>query len=228
MHNIDRTTDESEFNEEFMNDPEVDFLGESDFEGEGEGEYYGELDNEALEIDLTNELLSVQSEEELDQFLGNLIKKAARGVANFAKSPIGKGLIGGLKSVAKKALPIAGSALGNFLVPGAGGLIGGKLGSMASSLFEVDFEGLSDEDRDFEVARRYVKFANSAAKHAASARGLRVAPSAVVKQSLTKAAVKYAPGMLRRRKTYGPAGEPWSGGTSGKGTWVRKGSHIIL
>ena len=95
--------------------------------------------------------------------------EVAKGVSNFAKSGIGKTLIGGLKSIAKKALPIAGGALGNFLVPGLGGAIGSKLGGMASNLFELELEGLSNEDREFEVARRFVQFASDAARKAASA-----------------------------------------------------------
>jgi len=46
--------------------------------------------------------------------LGNLIKKVGGAVGKFVKSPVGKAIGGVLKGVAKKALPIAGGALGAY------------------------------------------------------------------------------------------------------------------
>src|SRR5690349_16734082 len=173
MHNIDRTTNEYEFEGEGEFEFEGEGEGQFELEGEGEGEFEfefeGELEGEALELELATELLEVSNEQELEQFLGSIFKKVARGVSNFAKSNIGRGLIGGLKSIAKKALPIAGGALGNFLVPGLGGAIGSKLGGLASNLFEMELEGLSNEDREFEVARRYTRLAMDAARRAVNA-----------------------------------------------------------
>jgi hypothetical protein len=44
-----------------------------------------------------------------------------------------------------------------------------KLASAAGNAFGLEWEGLSPEDRDFEMARRYVRFATHAAKKAAAA-----------------------------------------------------------
>jgi uncharacterized protein (DUF697 family) len=85
---------------------------------------------------LAADLLEVGSDEELDQFLGDLVNKAVSGIKSFASSPIGKTLVGGLKSIAKTALPMAAGALGNLVVPGVGGAIGGALGSAAANAFE--------------------------------------------------------------------------------------------
>src|SRR5207237_548278 len=82
-------------------------------------------------------------------------------------SPIGKALGGVLKSVAKKALPVVGGALGSMVAPGIGTALGSKLGSMASGLFEVELEAMPAEAAEFEVARRLVNMAASAAQHAA-------------------------------------------------------------
>jgi uncharacterized protein (DUF697 family) len=217
MHNIDLTTNEFEFENEFELEGEGEFEFEFEGEGEGEFEFEGEMEGEALEMELTTELLEVNNEQELEQFLGNLFSSVAKGVSNFAKSGIGKTLIGGLKSIAKKALPIAGGALGNFLVPGLGGAIGSKLGGMASNLFELELEGLSNEDREFEVARRFVQFASDAARKAASAASSGAPAKAIVNAALKQAAYNYAPGLLKVRE---------GGGNSG--TWERRGPYIVV
>lgn len=228
MHNIDRTTNEYEFENAFEFEGEGEF--EFEFEGEGEFEFEGELEGEALELELATELLNVSNEQELEQFLGGLFKKVASGVSNFAKSGVGKTLLGGLKTIAKKALPIAGGALGNMLVPGLGGMIGNKLGGMASNLFELELEGLSNEDREFEVAKRFVRFASDATRRAATSATSGAPAKAVVTNSLKQAAATHAPGLIRKRRrggNYGyAAGSNSIAGNSG--TWERDGNNIII
>ena len=68
--------------------------------------------NESEEMELAAELLEVRDEAELEQFLGDLIKKAGSAIGKVVKSPIGQAIGGVLKAAAKKALPLAGSALG--------------------------------------------------------------------------------------------------------------------
>ena len=227
MHNIDLTTNEFEFENEF----ELEGEGEFEFEGEGEGEFEleGEMEGEAQEMELTTELLEVSNEQEFEQFLGSLFSKVARGVSNFAKSGLGKTLISGLKSIAKKALPIAGGALGNFLVPGLGGAIGSKLGGMASNLFELELEGLSNEDREFEVARRFVQLATEAAKRTAAAASSGAPAKAIVNAALKQAAYNYAPGLLKAQTGLGGMVSGVNGGNGGNsGTWQRKGQYIVV
>ncbi|UOQ51418.1 hypothetical protein [Hymenobacter cellulosivorans] len=178
-----------EFNPEFM--------------GETSGESYemsGEL-HETQELELAHELLEVSNEHELNMFLGKLIKGAGRAIGNFANSPIGRSIGGALKSVAKVAIPLAGKALGTFVGGPVGGMIGGKLGSMASNLFELELEGLSPEDREFETARAYVRFANAAVRRGATLQRQRpgVPAPALARTALSQAARQYAPGLLRNR-----------------------------
>src|SRR4029453_3908789 len=57
---------------------------------------------------------------------------------------------------------------------GAGGRHGGPgggpaLGGALSNALETEFEGMSAEDREFEVARRIVRVAGAAARNAAAA-----------------------------------------------------------
>lgn len=177
MHDIDRTVREFEhyeqetgpvvsYDTEFGGDSSNEFnyeFGDNEYNYEGETAYGGVLQemqtyeceqavfDEVEEMELASQLLEVQSDAELDEFLGKLVKRAASAAGKFIKSPVGKQLVGALKGVAKKALPIAGAALGNMIVPGVGGAIGGKLASAAGSMFGLELEGLSQEDREFEV-----------------------------------------------------------------------------
>jgi uncharacterized protein (DUF697 family) len=191
------------------------------FETQYEEEYgtQGEAVVGELEDELTNELLEVQSEEELEQFLGDLVKKVAKGVGGFIKSPVGKALGGALKSVAKVALPAAGAALGSFVAPGVGTAIGGKLGSAVGNLFELELEGASPQEAEYEVARRYVRFASEAARNAALA-DQNLPTWSLVNAAVADAARKTAPGLVAGgRSRSRPA-------TSGR--WVRRGRRIVV
>jgi hypothetical protein len=172
-------------------------IGEAQSEGTfetGAFQEYQELP-EVMHDELASELLEVRSDQELDHFLGSLFSKVASTVGKVIKSPVGQALGGILKQVAKKALPIAGGALGTFVGGPLGGMVGGKLASMAGDAFGLEVEGLSREDRDFEMARRYVRFASHAAKRAAAAPP-HIDPTTVAKAAVIEAAKKYAPGLL--------------------------------
>jgi hypothetical protein len=213
MHDVDRTQLEygSEFSEygEFpgLASEQYEYSGESgnvlgalfgeaQTEGAFEGGYqeYQELP-EIMHDELASELLEVRSDQELDHFLGSLFNKVAGAVGKVIKSPVGQALGGILKTVAKKALPIAGGALGTFVGGPLGGMLGSKLASMAGNAFGLEWEGLSPEDRDFEVAKRYVRFASHAARRAAAAPP-EADPVSVAKAAVVDAAKKYAPGLL--------------------------------
>jgi uncharacterized protein (DUF697 family) len=187
---------------------------QEDDEYEGEEEVFSE---EQVQ-EYAAELLSVSSEQELDYFLGDLIKAAGKAI----KSPLGKQIGGILKGVAKKALPVAAGVLGNVVAPGVGGMIGSKLGSAAASLFELELEGMSPEDQEFEAAKQFVRLAADASKNASKAPP-GANPARVAKQSMTQAASKYAPGLLNGKAT---ATGSASGAQSGR--WVRRGQRIVL
>ncbi|HEX8604771.1 MAG TPA: hypothetical protein VF774_19160, partial [Pseudoduganella sp.] len=89
---------------------------------------FSEMDETALAM----ELLSVASEEELEQFLGGLFKKAWSGIKKVGSvvAKVAKPLGGVLKGIAKTALPFVGSALGSMIpIPGVGTMIGRAAGS---------------------------------------------------------------------------------------------------
>lgn len=201
--------------------------------------------NEITEMQLASEMLNIQSEDELDRFLGKLFKKAAGAVSNFAKSGAGKALGGMLKTVAKTALPMAGSALGSALLPGIGTAIGGQLGSAASNLFEVQLEGLSAEDREFQTARAFVRFAGNAARRASRNRGGNSYNNA--RKSFYSSARKYAPGLISSSMSSnysnssgggggsdigdtGDTGDYYDDGTDTQetGSWRRIGNRLVI
>ncbi len=216
----DNSNREWEFNQEIY--------GETSLQGEvahNEGTF-----NEVTEMELASELLNIQNEAELDQFLGKLFKKAVGAATNFAKSGAGKALGGMLKGIAKKALPLAGGALGSFIpIPGVGTAIGTALGTAASNLFELELEGLSAEDREFEVAKAYVRFAGNAARRAS--RNQHMQPATAARQAVLRSARRFAPGLIARnhvQNNYFGNGNEDAGAGEGNGTWYREGNRIVI
>lgn len=227
---------EMEFGQEFGNELEYghelgnEFSAGQEMSNEFEMEQNNEL-HESLEMELAHELLNVSNEEELNMFLGKLVRGIGRGVRNFAKSSAGKALGGVLRTVAKKALPIAGSALGGLVGGPLGAMVGGKLAGAASNLFELELEGLSPEDREFEVARAYVRFANDAIQNTARQiqRNPQVSPQQIVNRAVGQSARQYAPGLLNNSSS---GQRPATSGSIGRmpmrGQWVRRGNRITL
>jgi len=190
------------------------------------GGYAGETGvlGEADEVELATELLGISTEEELDQFLGSLLKKVGGVVGKIARGPIG----GLLKGVAKKILPMAGGALGTLIpIPGVGTAVGTALGNAAANMFEVNLEGMSQEDQEFDIARRFVRLAGDAAANAANA-GAAAATPAGAKAALVAAARTHAPGLAKTLMS-GGLGMVAPGGALGRsGRWVRRGRHIVV
>ena len=207
--------------------PEMEMFESEQFEWSGETT--GEVLGEGELMELAAELLEVRDEQELDRFLGDVFKK----VKAFAASPAGKAVGGMLKGVLKKGLPIAGKLAGSFFGGPIGATIGGKLGSMASNLFEMELEGLSQEDREFEAAKQFVRFASEAVKNAASAPGGN--PVAIARSAVAMAAQRHAPGLLNgspamsSMSPMSSMSSPSAGaGRARTGRWYRRGPDIIV
>ena len=217
MHDLDRTLRSQE--------PELD----GDFESEifGEAEYAFEDESyeltEEQEIDLAAELLAVSNEQELDLFLGGLLRKA--------KGAIGPALKKYVKPLAKKLIPIAATAVGGYFGGPMGAKLGNKLGSFATTLFEVDFESMDSEAMEMEVARNFVRFANAAATNAASAPP-QADPNKAAKTALIQAAKTYAPGLVRKAGTMSTVGANGIGANVAQrrnsGRWIRRQGRVVL
>jgi hypothetical protein len=76
-------------------------------------------------------------------------------------------------------------------------VMGTPAAAATGEIFGIETEGLSGADQEFEVMRRFVRFAGAAAGRAARApRG--VNPRAIARSALVRAARRLAPGILRR------------------------------
>ena len=187
---------------------------------------WGEVFNEGELMELTAELLEITNEEELDRFLGGLIKKVGGAIGKVVKSPIGQAIGGVLKGVAKKALPIAGGALGAYFGGPLGAKIGSGLASAAGGALGLELEALSQEDREFEGGKQFVRFAADTVKNAVSAPPS-VDPRSAAQTAAASAAQKYAPNLLRPGSgSAAPSPVPGKGRSSGR--WLRKGRNIII
>jgi len=183
----------------------------------GEQESGAGVFNEQDEMELAAELLEVTNEQELEAFLGGLIGGAGKTLGGLVKGPIGKSLGDALKGIAKKALPMAGGALGTFFGGPVGTALGSSLGSMAGQALGLELEGLSAEDREFETARQFVRLAGDAVRNALEAPpGANSA--AVAQQAVADAGRIHAPTFV--------GGQPPSQSRSGR--WVRRGNKIVL
>jgi hypothetical protein len=211
MHDIDRT--QVEIGQEFPGFETEQWETESSWAGEG-------VLTEADEMQLASELLNVTTEAELDQFLGSLVRKAAGAIGSAIRSPIGQAVGGVLKSAAKKALPLAGGALGGYIGGPLGAKIGSGLASAAGSALGLEAESMAQEDREFEGAKQFVRFAANTVKNAAAAPGGN--PAAVAQAAASAAARQFLPGLV------GPGGAAGVGGRGQTGRWLRRGGKIVL
>lgn len=221
MHDIDRT--QLEFGSELPGFEAEQF----EFEGESEGEN-GAVFNEADEYELANELLGVTNEDELDQFLGDLIKKIGKRGRKLIRSPLGQAVGGVLKGVAKKALPLAGGALGAFVGGPLGAKIGSGLASAAGDALGLEGETMEQEDQEFEGAKQFVRLAADAVTKAAAA-SPSADPRAVAQAAAIAAARQLAPGLLSKMGGAGGARGPSAAAGRGQsGRWSRRGNQIVL
>jgi hypothetical protein len=206
--------------------------GQAEFQGFGE--VYGamELENpfsETEELELAAELLSVASEEELDQFLGKLVRGAWKGIKKVGSvvGKIAKPLGGVLKGVAKAALPFVGGALGSFIpIPGVGTALGSALGGALSKALEMEFGQLEQEEQELEMARRFVRLAGTAARQAARA-SADADPQQAAEMAVVNAARQQVPNLPPQFAGGGlTPGRP--AGSAPTGRWVRRGNQIAV
>ena len=250
VETLESADPEGEVGEEF---------GGDEFEGEFEMNESDEMDpplTEMDEMEFATELLDVTNEAELGRVLSGLFGRIARRGQRRGRrgnwrrllrdSPLVQNLKTSLKSVIRQtqaAAPRAASDPGVPPVPPvqpeprlADGR-GGDDAPTAEEILGLELEGLSPEDRDFEIARQIVRLAEEAATQAANAPA-EEDPAMAARSAVAAAARRYAPGLLRE-----PSGRPGRGrqgrcdghhpcsckGCAGKsGRWVRRGRNVVL
>ncbi|MBB3220044.1 hypothetical protein [Pseudoduganella umbonata] len=156
------------------------------------------------ELDFAVRLLEARSAAELAPVLADLVGPAANARQAAAREPV----LRVLQRAARMIFPL--DATG---APA-------DLKRKASAVFGLELEGLSPEDKEFEVARHFVRLASDAARQAL-ARAAQP-PGQAAQQALMQAARRNAPGLLRQRSR--PA-EP--AGPQG-GNWRRRGQRIQI
>lgn len=223
MHDIDRTqqevfdeADALEMNGFEFTDTETDaYAAESPF-------------TEEQEIDLASELLTLGSDQELDQFFGKLIRRVGGLVRKVARSPVTRALGGALRGIAKKALPTLGGALGTAIGGPAGTALGRAAGGLVGGLLEA--EG-TVEEQEFEIARRIIRTAGQAAHRVINAPP--GDPWAIVRSAVAAAVKNHLPSLLQRY--FGQSSEAAVAGVPGamarrapSGRWFRRGRVIVV
>ncbi len=153
-------------------------------------------DDAALE--LATALLEARGGARLERVLDELLARAGRRLGAFVRTPVAAALRRLLGDVARTSL--------------AGGA---AVATAAARRFGLELEGLSPEDRDYELARRFVGLAGAALARAAAAPADAPA-AALARNALAGAARHHAPGLL-----------PELAATSG-GRWVRRGRVIVV
>ena len=218
MHDIGRTQLEGETEFESLEFEQFEFPGELQ-----------EVFNEAEQMELAAELLEVRDEQELNYFLGNLIKKASGVLGTAVRSPLGQSLMGILQGAAKnaagQAVPVISTAIGKRIGGRFGQSVGKGLAAFGASALDQRNGAANQEDREFEGAKQFVQLAADTVKHATAAPP-GVDPRAVARAAIIKAARTVAPGLLQTAGA--AAGAPQASGSGQSGVWYRRGNKIVL
>ena len=171
----------------------------------------GEFPAVSRSAELAGELLDVTNESELENFLGGLVAETARNSGGRIPAGTGRALVDVLRKTAGRTLPTLTTALGDKI-----GLAAGPAAAeTAARVYGVELEGMSAEDRDYEIARQFVRFAQAAA-----ARAARAPAPAAVDAALAAARREFAPGLLPSESAF-PDGPQ-------TGPWIRRGNSIVL
>jgi len=159
------------------------------------------------------ELLEVSDHAELEQFLRGLVAQASRSGRAALDAPGAPALLAALKRAAQFTLPLP--RAGGPLVDALGGGGGVDAHARGARIFGLELEGLSPEDKEFELAQHFVRFAADAVRRADAA-GIDAGGAApqAMQAALAQAARRHAPGLLRRAEA--------------EGRWQRHADRIIV
>jgi hypothetical protein len=154
--------------------------------------------------DLAAELLDVVNESELGRFFGRLAAETARAGGRHVPRDTVRALLPILRQTAERTLPTLTIAVGDETRAAATV----PIAQTAARVYGLEPEGLSAEDRDFEIARRFVRFAQEALERAATTTAPHPATAAV--DAVARAGRELAPGLVppRRSAAAGPRRRP--------------------
>ena len=192
--------------------------------GETGGGPIGAELTEVQELELAGEVLEVGSEAELEEFLGDLWNRTKSAAGQVYNSAAVQRALPTVKAVGAKVLPVAAGKLADLAWKGSGDFVKAGAGALIDQWLKEELEGLSAEDRELALARRYIRFAHDALLRAAQMPE-RVPPPVAGQVAVSDAARTHIPGVvpfLPQLNGGGPSAEPTAG------HWVRRGSTIEI
>jgi 2-polyprenyl-6-methoxyphenol hydroxylase-like FAD-dependent oxidoreductase len=191
---------------------------------------------ESEELELAHQLLNVRSDQEWEQFLGDVFKSIGKGlkaVGSFAAKNVLPVVGGALKQIAKTALPLAGGALGSLIpIPGVGTALGSALGGAVAKALEMEVGQVDPAHAELERARRFVRLTGDVMQEVATA-SPSTPPEAVVRTALVNAVTRHLPAAAHAMAT-APGGEnanlapPHLDPRPMSGTWQRHGRYVVI
>jgi hypothetical protein len=172
-------------------DPELEmFEGEQEQRRRSEGGVLGDT----AEMAVAANVLEITDRADLERFLRNLTRHVGNKIGIHLSSPQADAICDVLAGTIGQALR---QSAGKRRAPPApfGATLGSRLASVPASQLGLELEGLSNEDREFETARRLVRFAAEAVKNALTANTGN--PLIAARSGAFAAARRYAPGLVR-------------------------------
>jgi hypothetical protein len=179
---------------------------------------------EAQELALAGEVLEVGSEAELEEFLGDLWNRTKSAVGRAYNSAAVQKALPTIKAVGGKMLPVAAGKLADLAWKGSGDFVKAGAGALIDQWLKEELEGLSAEDRELALARRYIRFAHEALTRAAEMPE-RVPPRVAGQIAVTDSARANIPGVVPFLPQLNGGG---GGSEPAAGRWVRRGSTIEI
>jgi hypothetical protein len=185
--------------------------------------------SEAEEQELAAELLGVTSDQELDQFLGRMLRRASTATGRKLRPSVVSALGGLFKRAVHRILPGAGGRFERLVASTRAGQTG-QLSPGAVAMLGLEAEGLSAEDQEFTAAQQLIRLGGGAAAQAAASPAT-ASSEQLARRAVVAAARTFAPGLVRPAShsthSYSKRGQ---GCTNRRitGAWERRGHRIIL
>jgi hypothetical protein len=173
--------------------------------------------HEEEEMELAAELLAANNDQELDHFLGRMMRRSHPRFGRRIGAGRMRSLGGWLKGAVRRIFPRSHRYRWRFQ-PNMGGYDPydqddsygydpynpyspfSQLGQDSGEVLGLEMEGLSPEDREFNAARKLVRLAGTAASTAAAIPES-TPPEKAAEQAVAHAAQIHAPGLLRTEGT---------------------------
>jgi len=165
------------------------------------------------DIDLAAGLLDVVNQSELERFLQELVAETTRRSGGAVPSRMVRGLVEVLRTTAERTLPTLTSGAG--VSTASGNSHERSTAETAARVFGLELEGMSAEDRDFEIARQLIRFAQAATARATSTQ-VTGSPAAGVAAVVAGAGHEFAPGLLASPSPPGTGARTRSGTNVGR------------